>query len=71
MCRESKHLPKPKEIWYSEIDIDEYIAAQPEDIRETLSAVQNTIATAIPAAEERISFQMPIWWRVHTPPGAR
>ena len=45
--------------------IDKYIDAQPEDIREILISVRNTIAKAIPEAEERISFQMPTWWSVH------
>ncbi len=45
--------------------IDEYIAAQPEGIRETLAAVRSTITAAIPEAEERFSWQMPTWWKRH------
>ncbi len=45
--------------------IDEYIAAQPEEIQEILSAVRNTIAAALPEAKERFSWQMPTWWHVH------
>jgi uncharacterized protein YdhG (YjbR/CyaY superfamily) len=39
--------------------IDEYIAAFPPEIRERLEAVRATIRDAAPAAEERISYQMP------------
>ena len=43
--------------------IDEYIEAQPPAIQERLCAVRNAIATAIPEAEERISYRMPTFWK--------
>ncbi len=45
--------------------IDEYIAAQPESVQALLHLVRNTIRTAIPDAEERISWQMPTYWSKH------
>ncbi len=44
--------PKPK-------NIDEYIAAFPEDIQVMLTELRATIQAAAPAAEEKISYQMP------------
>ena len=43
--------------------IDEYIQAQTTAIQERLCTVRNAIATAIPEAEERISYQMPTFWK--------
>ena len=43
--------------------IDDYIAAQDPMIRERLCEIRNVIATAIPDAEERISWQMPTYWK--------
>jgi uncharacterized protein YdhG (YjbR/CyaY superfamily) len=45
--------------------IDEYIAAQPEDVKPHIIAVRNSIRTAIPEAEERISWSMPTYWKGH------
>ena len=39
--------------------IDEYIATFPEDIQALLEAVRATIKASAPAAEERMSYQMP------------
>jgi uncharacterized protein YdhG (YjbR/CyaY superfamily) len=39
--------------------IDEYIAGFPQDIRETLKKIRETIRAAAPDAEEKISYQMP------------
>ncbi len=44
--------PKPK-------NIDEYIAAFPENIQVMLAELRATIQAAAPAAEEKISYQMP------------
>ena len=56
----------------TDMTVDEYIAIQPEGIRETLTAVRSTSAAAIPAAEERFYWQMPIWRKhhnlIHFPP---
>jgi uncharacterized protein YdhG (YjbR/CyaY superfamily) len=41
--------------------VNEYIAAQPEASRPTLSKVLNTIRKALPEAEEVISYQIPAY----------
>lgn len=43
--------------------IDEYIEAQNPEIRDRLTAIRETIREAIPEAEERISWQMPTYWK--------
>jgi uncharacterized protein YdhG (YjbR/CyaY superfamily) len=40
-------------------DIDDYIARFPRDVREILENIRVTIKTAVPGAEEKISYQMP------------
>jgi hypothetical protein len=40
-------------------NIDNYIAACPVDIQETLTELKNIIKKAAPEAKERISYQMP------------
>ena len=40
-------------------NIDEYIAAFPEDVQVMLAELRATIQAAAPAAEEKISYQMP------------
>jgi len=56
MVTKEKHMmedkPKPK-------NIDEYIAAFPENIQVMLAELRATIQAAAPAAEEKISYQMP------------
>jgi uncharacterized protein YdhG (YjbR/CyaY superfamily) len=42
--------------------IDEYIAGFPEDIREILEKVRETIRQAAPEATEKISYQMPTFY---------
>lgn len=39
--------------------IDEYIAAQPEDLRPRLQKIRETIRAAAPGATEKISWRMP------------
>lgn len=39
--------------------IDDYIAAQPVEVRERLKLLRSTILNAAPEAEEAISYQMP------------
>jgi len=39
--------------------IDEYIAAFPPDVRETLQAIRQTIRKAAPDAEETIKYRIP------------
>lgn len=43
--------------------IDEYIDAQPSELRPCLAAVRQAIHTAIPDAEERIAWSMPTFWK--------
>lgn len=45
--------------------IEEYILAQPEEVRSYLYDVRNAIRTALPEAEERISWSMPTYWKEH------
>lgn len=40
-------------------NIDEYIATFPEDVQVMLAELRATIQAAAPAAEEKISYQMP------------
>lgn len=42
--------------------IDEYIALFPNDMREILAQVRQTIRQAAPDAIEKISWQMPTFW---------
>lgn len=41
------------------IDVDEYIAAQPAEIKSKLQQLRQVILKAAPGAEETISYQMP------------
>ena len=43
--------------------IDEYIAAQDEAIQPRLNAIRDTIRAALPGAVEKISYQMPTYWK--------
>lgn len=43
--------------------IDEYIDAQPEDVRPLLNSIRETIRAAAPEAKEKISWQMPTIWQ--------
>ena len=45
------------------MDIDEYIKAQPIEIQPILNRVCSAIRTAIPNAAEKISWQMPTFWK--------
>jgi len=45
------------------IGIDEYIAAQREDVQPILVKVREAIRKAAPAAAERISWSMPTFWQ--------
>ena len=42
--------------------IDEYIAAQPEEIQPVLMKIRDTIRGAAPGAIEKMSYQMPTFW---------
>jgi len=41
--------------------VDDYIAAQPEEVRAVLRRVRGVIRKAVPAAEEVISYQIPAY----------
>ncbi len=43
--------------------VDDYISAQPEDIRSQLQSIRETIRAAAPEAIEKISWQMPTFWQ--------
>jgi len=43
-------------------DIDEYIAAQPENVRPLLQSIREIIREAVPESVEKISWQMPTFW---------
>ena len=43
--------------------IDEYIAAQDETVQPCLNAMRDKIRAAIPDATEKISYQMPTYWK--------
>ncbi len=45
--------------------IDTYIEAQGKEVQPLLHQVRNTIRTALPEAEERISWKMPTYWKKH------
>lgn len=45
--------------------IDAYISAQAEEVRPLLHQVRNTLRTALPEAQERISWRMPTYWSGH------
>ena len=44
-------------------NIDEYIAAQEEAVQSRLKEMRSLIRSAIPEAEERISWSMPTYWK--------
>ena len=45
--------------------IEEYIAAQPEEVQPYLTELRNALRAALPEAEERISWSMPTKWKNH------
>ena len=45
--------------------IEEYIAAQPEEVQLYLTELRNALHAALPEAEERISWSMPTYWKTH------
>ena len=53
---QSHYCEKPKTI-------DEYIAAQDEAVRPKLNEVRAILRSALPDAQERISWSMPTYWK--------
>jgi len=45
------------------MDIDEYIAALPANIRQDVQKVRQMIKMALPDATEKISWDMPTYWK--------
>lgn len=45
--------------------IDEYIEAQSEEAQLYLNQIRDIISTALPDAQERISWSMPTYWKKH------
>ena len=45
--------------------IDEYILSQDEDKQEDLRYIRQILHSALPEAEERISWSMPTYWKGH------
>ena len=43
--------------------IDEYIVFQDEVVQSRLNLIRDTIRSAIPEATEKISYQMPTYWK--------
>ena len=43
------------------MNVEEYIAAQPDSVQPVLCAVRAVIRNALPEAEERIAWQMPTY----------
>ena len=43
--------------------IDEYIVSQDEVVQSRLNLIRDTIRSAIPEATEKISYQMPTYWK--------
>ena len=43
--------------------IDDYIAAQTEDVQPRLNQVRETLRSILPDAEERMSWRMPTYWQ--------
>src|SRR5436190_4550218 len=41
--------------------VNQYIASKPKDVRGILKRVRSTIRKAVPAAEEVISYQIPVY----------
>ncbi len=46
-------------------EIAKYITEQPEDVRALLTEVWQTIRAALPDVTEKLSWQMPTFWRGH------
>ena len=63
--REFKNASQNHFCGEPEKTIDAYIAEQPESIQTLLNQVRDAIRTAIPDAEERISWRMPTFWKKH------
>jgi uncharacterized protein YdhG (YjbR/CyaY superfamily) len=59
----SNRVRKPPAEKQVHTTVDGYIAQFPDDVREILHAIRNTIRQAAPNAKEKISWQMPTYWQ--------
>ena len=50
--------------------IDQYIEEQDENVRAYLNEVRRIIRSAIPEAQEKISWSMPTYWKGNTYTGS-
>lgn len=63
--REFKNQNQDHYCGEPEKSIDAYIATQPESVQGLLNQVRDTIRSVLPDAEERISWTMPTYWKMH------
>lgn len=63
--REFKNLDQNHFCGEAPNTIDAYIEAQDKEVQPLLHQVRNTLRTALPGAEERISWKMPTYWSGH------
>ena len=61
--REFKKTNQDHSCGEKPVSIDEYIAAQSEDVQAILIKVRETIHVAAPDATEKISWSMPTFWQ--------
>lgn len=61
--REFKNINQDHYCGEAPKTIDEYIEAQPEDVRPILVKIRETIRAAAPNATEKISWRMPTFWQ--------
>ena len=52
-------------LWRKPKTIDEYILRQDTDKQEELQYIRRILHSALPDAEERISWSMPTFWKKH------
>jgi uncharacterized protein YdhG (YjbR/CyaY superfamily) len=53
------HLTEGSAVATTHATVDDYIGSYPEEVRVVLAEVRRTIHNTIPAAEEKISYQIP------------
>lgn len=63
LCGRRFKNPKQEHSCKKFESIDDYIAAQPDEVRPLLQSIRNTIRAAAPEAKEKISWQMPTFWQ--------
>jgi uncharacterized protein YdhG (YjbR/CyaY superfamily) len=61
--RDFKNAHQEHQCGNTPATIDEYIAAQPEEVQPILTKIRQTIREAAPDAKEKISWRMPTFWQ--------